>query len=224
MWLEQVEQDGFAILRGLLSDSEVDRAISLLDSHNISSEEISRGGVRDVLDHLPELQALSDHAAIRAAVHHVLGSRAFLVRPTLFDKTPGANWRVPWHQDLTIAVEEQRDVDDSYGPWSTKAGVTHVQPPTEVLDRMITLRLHLDPCGETNGALRVIPGTHKFGRVNQNKVSRYVVCFAFAAPSLTAQSPEPLPMAYKAAATTAFDNHPALPTCSTIAVQDGDPT
>ena len=50
------------------------------------------------------------------------------------------------------------------------------------------------------------------------------VCFTFAALSLTAQSPEPLPMAYKAAATTTFGNHPALPTCSTIAVQDGDPT
>jgi quercetin dioxygenase-like cupin family protein len=30
-------------------------------------------------------------------------------------------------------------------------------------------------------------------------------------------------MAYKAAATTTFGNHPALPTCATIAVQDGDP-
>lgn len=38
-----------------------------------------------------------------------------------------------------------------------------------------------------------------------------------------AQSPEPLPMAYKAAGATTFGNHPALPTCATIAVQDGDP-
>jgi quercetin dioxygenase-like cupin family protein len=50
------------------------------------------------------------------------------------------------------------------------------------------------------------------------------VCFAFATVSLTAQSPEPLPMAYKAAATTTFGGHPALPSCATIAVQDGDPS
>ena len=30
-------------------------------------------------------------------------------------------------------------------------------------------------------------------------------------------------MAYKAAATTTFGNHPALPSCVTIAVQDGNP-
>jgi quercetin dioxygenase-like cupin family protein len=30
-------------------------------------------------------------------------------------------------------------------------------------------------------------------------------------------------MSYKAAATTQFGNHPALPACVTIAVQDGDP-
>lgn len=50
------------------------------------------------------------------------------------------------------------------------------------------------------------------------------VCFALAHLSLVAQSPEPLPMAYKAAATTQLGSHPALPACATIAVQDGDPS
>jgi mannose-6-phosphate isomerase-like protein (cupin superfamily) len=31
-------------------------------------------------------------------------------------------------------------------------------------------------------------------------------------------------MSYKAAGNTAFGNHPALPACATIAVQDGDPS
>jgi quercetin dioxygenase-like cupin family protein len=49
------------------------------------------------------------------------------------------------------------------------------------------------------------------------------VCLVVCIHPVHAQSPEPLPMAYKAAATTTFANHPALPTCATIAVQDGDP-
>lgn len=49
------------------------------------------------------------------------------------------------------------------------------------------------------------------------------LCFAFATLPSPAQSPAPLPMVYKAAATTTFGNHPALPGCATIAVQDGDP-
>lgn len=50
------------------------------------------------------------------------------------------------------------------------------------------------------------------------------VCLFFCTHPFHAQSPAPLPMAYKAAATTTMGNHPALPTCATIAVQDGDPS
>ena len=49
------------------------------------------------------------------------------------------------------------------------------------------------------------------------------VCVIVCVRPLRAQSPEPLPMAYKAAAAASFGNHPALPTCATISVQDGDP-
>lgn len=49
------------------------------------------------------------------------------------------------------------------------------------------------------------------------------VCFTLVSLGLVAQSPEPLPMSYKAAANTAFGSHPALPACATIAVQDGNP-
>jgi quercetin dioxygenase-like cupin family protein len=47
------------------------------------------------------------------------------------------------------------------------------------------------------------------------------VCIFALSLSIHAQSPAT--MSYKAAATTKFGNHPALPTCVTIAVQDGDP-
>ena len=90
----------------------------------------------------------------------ILGDAAHPVRGILFDKTPGANWVVPWHQDLSIAVKKRFDVP-GFGPWSQKAGVVHVQPPAEVLRGMLTVRLHLDDCGVDNGPLRVIPGSHR---------------------------------------------------------------
>ncbi len=83
----------------------------------------------------------------------------------LFDKTQDTNWLVPWHQDLTIAVQERHDVA-GFDPWSVKDGIPHVQPPVRVLERMLTLRLHLDDCDETNGALKVIPGSHAGGRLD----------------------------------------------------------
>lgn len=85
---------------------------------------------------------------------------AIAVRAIWFDKTGDANWTVPWHQDRSIAVAQRIDAD-GYGPWSVKAGVPHVQPPLGVLESMVTFRFSLDVCGQDNGPLRVIPGTHR---------------------------------------------------------------
>ena len=76
-----------------------------------------------------------------------------------------------WHQDLTIAVTHQADVP-GFGPWSTKDGVVHVQPPVELLQDMITLRLHLDDTDESNGALKVLPGSHVHGRLAAADIER----------------------------------------------------
>jgi ectoine hydroxylase-related dioxygenase (phytanoyl-CoA dioxygenase family) len=95
----------------------------------------------------------------------VLGAGCVVVRALLFDKTPHANWKVVWHQDLTIAVAERRDVP-SFGPWSEKAGVVHVQPPIEVLEQMLAVRVHFDDCGVANGPVRVLSGTHRSGRLS----------------------------------------------------------
>jgi ectoine hydroxylase-related dioxygenase (phytanoyl-CoA dioxygenase family) len=35
---------------------------------------------------------------------------------------------------------------------------------------MLTVRLHLDPCGPDNGPLRVLPGTHRCGRLNAGAI------------------------------------------------------
>jgi ectoine hydroxylase-related dioxygenase (phytanoyl-CoA dioxygenase family) len=66
---------------------------------------------------------------------------------------------------------EKRIELEGFGPWTTKAGVTHVQPPIAVLEGMLALRVHLDDCHTWNGALRVVPGSHKFGRLSQEAIS-----------------------------------------------------
>ena len=88
---------------------------------------------------LPARIAPATDAACR-----LMGRRAQPVRAVLFDKTPAANWSVAWHQDRTIPVVERIEVD-GFGPWSRKDGILHVAPPVGVLERMITLRIHIDP-------------------------------------------------------------------------------
>lgn len=92
----------------------------------------------------------------------VLGTGSFAVRAVFFDKIVDANWSLGWHQDSVIAVQDRRDVADFVG-WSNKAGVWQVQPPAEVLAKMIAVRLHLDDNRANNGPLRVLPDSHRFG-------------------------------------------------------------
>jgi ectoine hydroxylase-related dioxygenase (phytanoyl-CoA dioxygenase family) len=107
---------------------------------------------------------LARNSAVRRLVEPILGPKAKVVRGILFDKTGTANWKVPWHQDVTIAVGRRFEAV-GFGPWSTKEGVLHVQPPAKILEKMISIRIHLDDCPQENGALRVIPGSHRSGRL-----------------------------------------------------------
>jgi ectoine hydroxylase-related dioxygenase (phytanoyl-CoA dioxygenase family) len=118
--------------------------------------------MRNLLSRYPCVAAWAKSMAGGETVERILGREAFCVRALLFDKTPEANWKVAWHQDLSIAVRHRVDVP-GFGPWSVKAGVPHVQPPVDVLERMLTIRLHLDDCDEANGPLKVLPGSHAAG-------------------------------------------------------------
>src|SRR5205807_2460085 len=95
----------------------------------------------------------------------------FPAQAIYFDKSAERNWMVAWHQDLTIAVRERIEVA-GFGPWSMKGAALHVQPPIEVLEKMLTVRLHLDDADESNGALRVLPGSHRFDRLDAEAIER----------------------------------------------------
>ena len=77
-----------------------------------------------------------------------------------------------WHQDLTIAVREQHPVI-GFGPWTTKAGIWHVQPPSEVMSAMLAIRLHLDENDCNNGPLRAMPDTHRRGRLSAVEIAAF---------------------------------------------------
>jgi hypothetical protein len=168
---ELLAHDGFAILRDAFDASTVD-ALQQAVAPLAATTAGMRGGVRHLLRDVPAVRTLAASAPVRHVAEAALGPDAFAVRAILFDKKPGANWKVIWHQDLTIAVSERRDVA-GFGPWSEKDGVPHVQPPPELLARMVAVRVHLDDCTETNGPVRVIPRSHRSGRLSAAEVDRF---------------------------------------------------
>ncbi|WP_183397692.1 phytanoyl-CoA dioxygenase family protein [Kaistia hirudinis] len=146
----------------LFSGAAISIVGTLLD--HLSDIVPGRAGVR-LAGRAGFIESLNAAGAIGRIAASLTGNDAVRpVRAVLFDKADGVNWSLGWHQDRTICVEERIDVA-GYGPWTTKAGLVHVEPPFELLARMITLRVHLDDVPATNAPLLVAPGSHRFGRV-----------------------------------------------------------
>ncbi len=169
------ERDGSALLPAVFDSIELATLIEAISSIDQKDGVRSRGGIyaiRNLLHLSSVARSLAHLPKVCGIVRDHLVLVAFPVRGTLFDKTPGANWLVPWHQDLTICVAARIDLP-GYGPWTTKAGVCHVQPPAAILQAILSIRIHLDDCDESNGALRVLPGTHRLGRLTPRQIEEH---------------------------------------------------
>ena len=173
---EQFQKDGFAVVPDCLSAEIVARLILLTENARVRTtapESVANSSgvyaLRNLVDAVPEVAELISNPDVVRLVSAILGSDAFMVRSTLFDKTNGANWGVFWHQDLSIAVQDRHEIE-GYHAWTRKAGVQCVQPPISVMSRILAIRLHLDDCFADNGALKVLPGTHRSAQLTSNRI------------------------------------------------------
>lgn len=62
------------------------------------------------------------------------------------------------------------DDADGFGPWTVKLGLIQIEPPFDILERMVTLRVHLDQVDANNAPLRIVPGSDRLGRLNESEV------------------------------------------------------
>jgi ectoine hydroxylase-related dioxygenase (phytanoyl-CoA dioxygenase family) len=161
--LESVARSGFALAPSLVPRDLIEELLSLCPA-------VPGAGLRDLFGVMPRFRALAELSAVRSLAQEILGRTAFVTRAILFDKSPDANWALGFHQDVVIAVAARHETP-GFGPWSVKAGIDHVRPPASVLERMITVRIHLDPCGTDNAPLAVIPGSHASGFLSDAEVS-----------------------------------------------------
>jgi len=129
-------------------------------------------GVRNLLDH-EIIRRLACSESVRGLAEAMLGERCFAVRGIFFDKPAKANWKVPFHQDVTIEVQSRKDAP-GFENWTVREGVQHVQPPTEILQRMVSVRVHLDDSRSDNGPLRIFRGSHRKGRLTDAVIEKMV--------------------------------------------------
>jgi hypothetical protein len=172
---EQITREGYALLPGLISPARIEKLRAALQHISEESSSVRRrnaGGaayaLRNVFALAPDARELACSDDCMRPVAAALGVPAIPVRCLLFDKTMDANWKVGWHQDCAIAVATRRETPGFSG-WSVKAGVPHAEAPAGILEQMLALRLHLDDCGESNAPLMVLPGSHREGRLNDER-------------------------------------------------------
>ncbi len=168
-FVPQVFADGYAIVPGVIDSAAVQdlrNAIAALDSDTAARRRGEVYGIRNLLGLSPEISALARSESIREIVRPILGDGCFAVRALFFDKTPEANWKLYWHQDNVIAVKERIEFA-GFTAWSEKSGIWQTQPPVAVLEQMVAVRVHLDDSGPDNGPLRVLPGSHRNGWLDE---------------------------------------------------------
>ncbi len=170
LW-QELDVHGFAIVDRVVDARTLDELRTEADLAAAAAK--SRGGARNLLQRSAALRETAENGPVVELARKLIGRNARPTKLTLFDKTSDANWKIRWHQDVTIAVRERIDIEGFDG-WSEKESVVHVRAPAEVLASVLALRLHLDDTPTENGALRVVPGSHLSGRLSQTEIRRFV--------------------------------------------------
>jgi ectoine hydroxylase-related dioxygenase (phytanoyl-CoA dioxygenase family) len=170
---EAFQADGYCLFERVIPDSEVSELRDEIETLRAQQVSACAPGMRSLLRNSEKVRSLANCDALRDIVSRILSEDALPVRAILFDKTPASNWYVTWHQDFMIAVKERVELE-GFGPWSIKDGIAHVQPPLEILQRMVSLRIHLDDCSRDNGAIKFMAGSHARGVLEATQIAQVV--------------------------------------------------
>jgi hypothetical protein len=167
---------GFEILESVLSPQECDD----LD-HELQQLRMVGAGTRNLLS--ANWCVLAATLRLCPRMSAIIPATHVAVQCTYFEKSQAKNWLVPLHQDLSIPVAKKVSHPALCG-WSEKEGAIYVQPPLDVLQNMVAVRLHLDPCGQEDGPIKVVPGSHTLGILGAKaglevrNIKREVACLA----------------------------------------------
>ena len=158
--------NGFAILDNIYTTEEVDKILQRIDQTKPEKETFRKSvdlfAIRQFLKEVPATLDTIINVNLKSILTQLLGDKYFVVKSIYFDKPQTSNWYVSYHQDLTISVDKKVSLD-GFGFWTLKQNQFAVQPPLEILQNVVTVRIHLDDTNENNGALKVIPKSHLKG-------------------------------------------------------------
>lgn len=159
-------EKGFSVIPGVFEREELNAIPQLIDQADSSRSSFRKTddlfAIRQFLKEVPSVKDVLLVKKLVSIIEHIFGTDYFLVKSIYFDKPGASNWFVSYHQDLTISVDRKIEAE-GFGSWTLKQDLFGVQPPLEILENIFTMRVHLDDTDGNNGALRVVPGSHRKG-------------------------------------------------------------
>lgn len=154
------------MINDVFSNSEIDAIASVIVAADTAAPTFRQTNdlfaIRQFLKEVADVIPLVFTQSLNTIIESLFGRDYFAVKSIYFDKPATSNWFVGYHQDITVSIAAKHDID-GFINWTTKQGQFAVQPPVNILQNNFTIRIHLDDTDENNGALRVIPGSHKTG-------------------------------------------------------------
>jgi ectoine hydroxylase-related dioxygenase (phytanoyl-CoA dioxygenase family) len=161
-----LQETGFTIIENVFTAEEVTAIIETINSIDTSGPAFRKTSdlfaIRRFVKEVPAIGPLIFNSRLRTMIDQLFGPEYFLVKSIYFDKPEQSNWFVAYHQDLTISVNEKKQVA-GFDQWTVKNDQFAVQPPVALLENIFTIRIHLDDTDENNGALKIVPGSHRKG-------------------------------------------------------------
>jgi hypothetical protein len=162
----EIHRKGYTVIDGVFSNVDIDQILKVIAEADQSNSKFRKTAdlfaVRQFLKEVPQVVPIIFNDRLKNLLVDLFGNDYFAVKSIYFDKPELSNWFVAWHQDLTISVDKKADLPE-FGNWTVKHDQFAVQPPLGILKDNFTIRIHLDNTGESNGALKVIPGSHLKG-------------------------------------------------------------
>ena len=173
------EDSGFAIVERVLSPRMVDELLEATRTYSAGGHDgvLDRGGLvyggRDLLWRVPRVLRLAWSPEILSLAQSILGakrvsgSRAFLRQDAGDELEPSVASR---SDDCRFVASRCRP-DSVRG--LARRGFRTLMHRRSSLARMVTIRLHLDDSGPGDGPLRVLPGSHREGRLSGPAVAEW---------------------------------------------------
>jgi ectoine hydroxylase-related dioxygenase (phytanoyl-CoA dioxygenase family) len=165
----QTNSEGFAIIEAIYSIAEIEKIISEIEKVTQATTENTTFrksddlfAIRQFHKEIPTILPYVFNENLIEIIKTNFGENYFITKSIYFDKPEKSNWFVSYHQDLTISVNQKVDVEH-FENWTVKQNQFAVQPPKEILENNLTIRIHLDTTTKDNGALKVLNGSHKKG-------------------------------------------------------------